>query len=167
MATFYDGSIAVLDKIIKTMIHILHEGEKLPNADSLLTARLHEDMYPLTDQVRLVAQWSEYLAARLSGREAVKFEAPLTTFPELFERLETGLKSVAEADKDTVNSNRDVSALTPVGPGVEIPMTGAAYAHNVVLPNVYFHLNTAYGILRKEGVQIGKRDYYVGFFGPK
>lgn len=43
-------------------------------------------------------------------------------------------------------------------------MSGAAYAHTVVLPMVYFHVTTAYGILRKEGVPLGKRDYFAGLF---
>jgi hypothetical protein len=43
-------------------------------------------------------------------------------------------------------------------------MSGATYAHNISLPNIFFHVATAYGILRKEGVPLGKREYYVGFF---
>lgn len=50
-----------------------------------------------------------------------------------------------------------------MGPGKTVQMSAAMYAHSIVLPNIYFHLTTAYGIMRKEGVPLGKRDYYVGF----
>ncbi|KAJ5281215.1 hypothetical protein N7478_006587 [Penicillium angulare] len=164
--TFYDGTIAVVQKLLKTLSHILHQAEQRPDADSLLTARLHEDMYPLTDQIRIVAQYSENLVARLTGREPLKFEGSPLTFAKFYERIEAVLKSAGEADKDVVNQHADVLTPTAVGPDAMVDMSGAAYAHTVVLPNVYFHVATAYGILRKAGVPIGKRDYYVGFFGP-
>lgn len=164
--TFYDGTIAVVQNLLNTLSHILRQAEQRPDASNLLTARLHEDMYPLTDQIRIVAQFSENLVARLTGREPVKFEGSPMTFPEFHERIETVLNAAIEADKDVVNQHADVLSPTQVGSNVVIDMSGAAYAHTVTLPNIYFHVTTAYGILRKEGVPIGKRDYYVGFFGP-
>lgn len=74
------------------------------------------------------------------------------------------LKTLDEADKETVNGMADVLKPTQLGPEVVIDMSCAGYAHRIVLPNVYFHVTTAYGILRAEGVEIGKRDYYTGFF---
>ncbi|KAJ5109074.1 hypothetical protein N7456_005749 [Penicillium angulare] len=164
--TFYDGTIPVVQNLLKTLSHILHQAEQRPDANNLLTARLHEDMYPLTDQIRIIVQYSENLVARLVGREPLKFEGSPMTFAEFYERIEAVLKSATEADKDVVNQHADVLSPTAVGPNVMVDMSGSAYAHTVVLPNVYFHVATAYGILRKEGVPIGKRDYYVGFFGP-
>lgn len=162
--TFYDGTIPVLQAILKTLTHILHKAEQQPNATTLPSARLHENMYPLIDQVRLATHFSEALVARLTGRDEVKFDGSPTTFAEFYSRIETVLKALGEADKETVNKSADVAAPTKLGPEISVPMSGAAYAHTVVLPNVYFHLTTAYGILRKEGVPLGKRDYYEGFF---
>ncbi|RDW89271.1 hypothetical protein BP6252_01303 [Coleophoma cylindrospora] len=164
VATFYDGTIAVVQGILKTLSYILHEAEKRPNASSLLDARLIEDMYPLTDQVRLAAQYSENLAARLTGREAVVYDRDVSTFAKCYERIETVLKVLEETDKDVVNQHSDVVAPAPFGIAKNIEVSGAAFAHTMVLPNIYFHLTTAYNILRKEGVPLGKRDFYVGFY---
>lgn len=165
--TFYDGSIAVAISILKSLSHILQLAEQQrPSSTSTLLhdARLHADMYPLADQIRLVTQYSEKLAARLTGREETTFPGNPSSFAESFERIETVLKALNEADKHRVNEEVDELKLTPIGPEVAVPMSGGAYAHTVVLPNIYFHLTTAYGILRKEGIAIGKRDYYAGYF---
>ncbi|KAL2821229.1 hypothetical protein BJX63DRAFT_379682 [Aspergillus granulosus] len=159
--TTYDGTIAVAQSILRTLSYIL---QKASTKETLLSARLYEDMYPLADQVRLAVQYSENLAARLSGREATQFGGNPASFAESFQRINTVLENLSLADKDVVNENGDKLAPTPVGPGVSVDMSGASYAHTIVLPNVYFHVTTAYGILRKEGVDIGKRDYYEGFF---
>jgi hypothetical protein len=162
--TLYDGTIMVVQSILNTLSHILHQAEQHPDASTLLEARLHENMYPLPDQVRLATQFSENLAARLTGREPVTFEGNLTTFAKCYERIETVLKVLNEADKNVVNQHGDIIGITKMGPEKTVEMSGATYAHSIALPNIYFHLATAYGILRKEGVPLGKRDYYVGFF---
>ncbi|KAJ5677227.1 uncharacterized protein N7477_002860 [Penicillium maclennaniae] len=162
--TLYDGTIVVDKAILSTLSHILHKAEERPNASALLQARLIDDMYPLTDQVRVTTQFSEFLVARLTGREPVTFEGSPKTFAECYERIDTVLKSLNEADKDVVNQRGDVCELTQLGPTRKAEMSGAAYAHTVALPNIYFHVTTAYGILRKEGVPLGKLDFYTGYF---
>ncbi|CAL5874318.1 uncharacterized protein PFLUO_LOCUS8614 [Penicillium psychrofluorescens] len=162
--TFYDGTIAVAQSTLGSLSHILRQAEQHPNASTLIEARLHSDMYPLSDQIRIVTQFSENLAAKLTGREPVTFERNLTTFAKCHERIETVLKALNAADKDVVNQHAEILGPTQVGPEQTVQMAGAAFAHTVALPNIYFHLVTAYGILRKEGVPVGKRDYYVGFF---
>lgn len=162
--TLYDGTIVVAQAILNTLSHILHQAEQRPNASSLLDARLYEDMYPLADQVRLATQFTENLVARLTGREPVTYDRDLTTFAKCYERIDAVLKGLNEADKNIVNQHGDIVATTRLGPEKTAELNGATYAHSVVLPNVYFHLATAYGILRKEGVPLGKRDYYAGFF---
>ncbi|KAJ9287864.1 hypothetical protein DTO021C3_4669 [Paecilomyces variotii] len=164
--TLYDGTIVVLQGILNSLSHILHQAEQRPDGSSLLEARLHEDMYPFTDQVRLATLSSENVAARLTAREPVTFEGKPATFSQCYERIETVLKVLNEADKNVVNQNGDMLATTKLGPEKTVEMSGATYAHIVALPNVFFHLTTAYGILRKEGVPLGKRDYYIGFFPP-
>ena len=162
--TFYDGTIVVVQGILNTLSHILHQAEQRPNASTLLESRLSVDMLPLTDQVRITTQFSENLVARLTGREPVMFQDKLTTFAKFYERIETVLQVLSEADKDVVNQHSDVLGPTQMGPGKTVEMSAASYAHTIALPNIYFHVTTAYGILRKEGVPLGKRDYYVGFF---
>lgn len=165
--TFYDGTIAVVIPLLKTLSHILHlaEQERPASTSTLLhDARLHADMYPLSDQIRVATQYAENLAARLTGREETKLPGNPASFAECFERIDAVLKTLGEADKEVVNGQADVVKTTPMGPEKAVPISTAMYAHQVVMPNIYFHLTTAYGILRKEGVAIGKRDYYTGFF---
>lgn len=162
--TTYDTSILVLQGVLGSLTHILKKAEEQPNADSLLTtARLYEDMYPMTDQVRITAQYSENILARLTGREPETFDRDLGSYAKCYERIELVLKSLKEADKDVVNAHVDDVAPTPFGPGKVVDMKNAVWVHSIALPNVYFHLTTAYGILRKEGVPLGKLDYYAGF----
>jgi uncharacterized protein len=162
--SFYDATIGVASSILKTLSHILQQAEQRQDASTLLLSRLIADMYPLTDQVRIVAQFSENLAARLTGREAVVFEGDLATFSDCYERIKIAQKALDGADRDVVNTHADIIEATKMGPEASVEMSGAAYAHTIVLPNIYFHLATAYGILRKEGISLSKRDYYVGFF---
>ncbi|RAL17401.1 DUF1993 domain-containing protein [Aspergillus homomorphus CBS 101889] len=165
--TLYDGTIVVLEGILRTLSHILSAAEtQRPNdPDSFLAARLHDDMYPLADQIRLATKFSALLAARLTAQpEPTAYDNNPTTLAEGQDRIAMVLKLLREADKAVVNAQGEESKPTPMGPGVTVEMSGAKYAHLVVLPNVYFHLTTAYGILRKEGVPLGKRDYYEGFF---
>ncbi|KAE9382093.1 hypothetical protein N431DRAFT_425597 [Stipitochalara longipes BDJ] len=162
--TLYDGTIVVVEGILNSLSHILHQAEKRPDASTLLEARLYDDMYPLSDQVRLATQFSENLVARLTGREPVTFERDLATFAKCYERIETVLKVLNQADKNVANQHGDIDGTTKLSPGKTVEMSGAMYAHRIVLPNIFFHLTTAYGILRKEGVPLGKGDYYVGFF---
>lgn len=162
--TFYDATIAVAQATLNSLSHILHKAEVRPEASTLLETRLYEDMYPLPGQIRLATQFSENMAAKLSGREPVVYEGNPSTFAECYERIEKVLKALSEADKDVVNQHAEVSGPTKLGPDRIVDMSGAAYAHTVALPNIYFHVTTAYCILRKEGVPVGKLDYYVGFF---
>ena len=76
------------------------------------------------------------------------------------------LKLLNEADKNVVNQHGDIPRTTKIYPEKTVEMSGATYAHSIALPNIFFHLATVYWILRKEGVPLSKRDYYVGFF-PK
>lgn len=169
MATFYDGTIPVLQSLLRTLSHILQKAsshaDPTKTEETLFAARLIPDMFALPDQIRLATQFAENLAARLTARDPTTFADKPTTFAASFERIETVLAALAAADKEVVNAQADVLTETTLGPAT-VQMSGSAYAHTVVLPNVYFHVVTAYGILRKEGVDIGKRDYYQGFF-PK
>jgi hypothetical protein len=79
--TLYDGTIAVVQGILNTLSHILHQAEQQPGLDAstLLEARLHDDMLPLADQIRIATEYSEKLVAKLSGKEPVTFEGKPAT----------------------------------------------------------------------------------------
>lgn len=169
-ATFYDGTIVVVQSILGTLTHILNKAEQhfgdASKITSLLEARLYQDMYPLRDQVRLGSQFAENLAARLTAREPETFQGELATLAQCYERIEKAQTHLKEADKNTVIEQENAVAPANFGPGMTLDINGSAFAHSMVIPNIYFHLNIAYAILRKEGVPLGKKDYYAGF-SPK
>ncbi|PYH72371.1 DUF1993 domain-containing protein [Aspergillus vadensis CBS 113365] len=176
-STLYATTLPILTSILKTLLHLLRTAERThPNPSSLLlNSRLHPTMYPLTDQIRLATSFSVRLYARLTNHpEAETLPTTLLpegnpqSFAECYERIDKVLELLKDADndastKEVVNANAETVKPAPVGPGVNMDVTNATYAHTMVLPNIYFHLNIAYAIVRMEGVEIGKRDLYVGF----
>lgn len=163
--SLYDTTIPTAQNVFKSMANILREGEKHANAASFPAARLIEDMHPLTYQIHIAAQLTEKMVARFTGREPTIFENNLSSFAEMYERIEIIQKVLDTADKETINQRADLVQATPLGP-VSIDLSNTAYATAFTFPNLYFHLTTAYAILRKEGVNIGKRDYLGAFMAP-
>lgn len=124
----------------------------------LLNARLASDMHPLTKQVQIAADATKFAVSRLSGLPAPKFPDTETTFAQLQERIANTigyLHSVSEAQL-AGSAERAVSLNTP---GFDPLFDGHSYLLTFALPNFYFHLTTAYDILRSQGVPLGKLDY--------
>ncbi|KAE8387415.1 hypothetical protein ETB97_003693 [Aspergillus alliaceus] len=165
--SLYDGTIVMAKSALTSLAHILHQAEQLPNATDLLTARLQDDMKPLTSQIHIATQVTEKMIARLTGREHVVFDENLKSFTDLHERLQNAITALNEADKDIVNRRGEEVEPTTLGPDRVLPMSGAAFVNGTAIPNIFFHLTIAYAILRKEGVPLGKRDYIMSFVGPQ
>ena len=165
--SFYDGTVVAARNALDSLSHLLNVAEKQPNASTLLSARLYDDMRPLTSQVHLAAQTIDRLLARLDCRDHVPIEDNLATFEDMRERIQTAQKALDEADMETINRRGDESAHTALTPQLTIDMTGADFAAGASIPNLYFHLSIAYAILRKEGVPLGKWDYIQGFMNPQ
>lgn len=124
---------------------------------ALLDARLFPDMFPLIRQVRMVCDMSRFAAAWLAGKEAPKFDDDETNFADLKARIARSIAYLQTfGESDFANS---------AGREVRLPWNPAkAYRGEVFLlqhsiPNIYFHLTTAYDLLRHNGVPIGKTDY--------
>ncbi|KAL4796467.1 hypothetical protein BDV19DRAFT_81954 [Aspergillus venezuelensis] len=166
--TTHDTTIKPTLAILSTLHHILQKAESShPDPNALLSSRLHETMYALPDQIRCLTQFTEYLAARLSDREPTTLfsGAAPGSWSEIYERIQTAQDILDATDKDVVNEQGAILKATSRGPAAPVvDMSGAAYASVIVLPNIYFHLVTVYGILRGQGVELGKMDYYQGFF---
>ena len=164
--TFYDSTIVAAKNVLDSLSHLLNLAEKQPNASALLSARLYDDMRPLTSQVHLAVQTIDRLLARLDHRDHLPIEDDLATFDDMYERIGKAQKALDEVVKETVNRRGDESAPTALTPQLTKDMTGAAFAAGASMPNLYFHLSIAYAILRKEGVPLGKWDYIQGFMNP-
>ena len=142
----------ILDKAVA------HAEAKKVDPAVYLNLRLRPDMLPLVRQVQIFCDNAKNGAARLAGVEAPKFEDNETSFPELQARIARTLDFLASLDREEVDHGAGREIVFPVGPG-RMKMRGANYLLHYLLPNFYFHVTTAYDLLRYAGVDIGKRDY--------
>lgn len=147
---------------LKSLDAILGQAESYAaehhiDPSELLKTRLAADMFDLTTQVRITSDTARFTAARLSGKTAPSVEDDETTFSELRARLQDAisyLNTFTEADFSD-SATREVTL--PFAKDFYSP--GEAYLFEFAMPNFYFHLTTAYGLVRHKGVPIGKRDF--------
>ncbi|CAN7611606.1 DUF1993 domain-containing protein [Pseudoduganella sp. LjRoot289] len=164
--SMYQASVPAFVRALNVLSALLKKGEEHAAAtggvpDVLLGARLAEDMMPLTAQIQRASDASKLTVARLCAIEAPKFEDNEASFQQLQERIANTIafiESVPEAQFDGA-AERDVTLSYG---SFSQHFTGQSYLLTFALPNFYFHVTTAYGILRAQGVKIGKLD----FLGP-
>lgn len=161
--SFYDASIPLAQESLEALDAILKKGSEAPNAASLPEARIFEDMLPLSFQVHFVTDIAQKLVARASGTEPLGLENNLGSFDDFFRRIETVRRVLAGADRHVINGRVDETVTIGLGPGKEGRMLARNYLSGYVIPNMFFHVATAYNIMRKEGVALGKMDYLGPF----
>ncbi|MDR1064309.1 MAG: DUF1993 domain-containing protein [Azoarcus sp.] len=160
--SYYQLAVLGNIRILNNLSHLLDKAAAYAAANkieegALLDARLFPDMFPLIRQIRMVSDMSRFAPAWLTGKEAPKFEDDETGFAALKARI---ANSVAYLQTFKESDFADSAARE-----VRLPWNSAkAYRGEVFLlqhsiPNVYFHLTTAYALLRHNGVPIGKADY--------
>lgn len=124
----------------------------------MLTARLFPDMLPLTRNVLIACDTAKGLAARLSETDNPVFEDTESTFEELQARISKTIAFMESVPDAGFAGAEDREVLLKFGK-LEMRFTGLVYLHSFAAPNFYFHMTTAYNILRHNGVEIGKRDF--------
>ena len=124
----------------------------------LLDARLAPDMFPLARQVQLASDFAKGAAGRLAGVDLPKYADVETTIEELKQRIATTIGFVTGLDAAAIDAGADRDVTLPIG-GKPMTLKGKAFFVHFGLPNFYFHVTTAYDILRHNGVTIGKRDF--------
>jgi hypothetical protein len=143
---------AVLDKATK------HAEARKFDVNNFCSARLYPDMLPFVAQIRIACDHAKSAAANLSGKEAPKHEDTETTMPELRARIGkclAYLDTFAAGDFDKATA--DTMVRLPNRPGKGLRAEEYLYARQ--MPNFFFHVTTAYDLLRHGGVEIGKTDY--------
>lgn len=159
----YDVSIAPLVRNLQNLKHILQQGElyaeqKKVEPEVILNSRLSIDMYPLTRQVQLVSDMSKGAGARLAGLEIPQYADNETSFEMLYARIDKTidfLSQIQPAQLEGAESKEVVLTIRKI----DLTFTGLDYLQKWAMPNVYFHITTAYNILRHIGVPLGKTDY--------
>ncbi len=164
--SMYDASIPGLKHMLNSLAAILrktaaHADSKKIDPDVFINARLAPDMLPLLKQVQIATDHAKGCAARLAGIDSPKFEDNEKTFDELQTRI---AKTIAFLDGFKANQidGSEERAIVLQLHETKLEFMGQDYLINWVLPNFYFHVTTAYNILRHNGVDIGKKDYLGG-----
>jgi hypothetical protein len=132
------------------------------DAAAITQYRLAPDMLPFTRQILIACDAAKNGVARISGVEAPKFADDEQTIAELKARIEKTLAFLATVPAHVLDGTEDKEITFPVGKDSVRTMNAQAYLTTWVLPNLFFHVVTAYNILRHNGVDLGKRDYLVG-----
>jgi hypothetical protein len=143
---------AIFDKAIAHA-----EARKIDPA-ALTTFRLYPDMLPLSRQVHIACDAAKNAVARLAGVEVPKHEDVEQTFPELKARIAKTIAFIRTIQPAQIDGTEDKDISLKIG-GRDMKFTGMQYLLGFALPNFYFHVTTAYNILRHNGVEIGKMDY--------
>jgi len=143
---------AILDK---AQAHV--EAKKLDPL-ALTAYRLYPDMLPFTRQVQIACDTAKGAVARLAGVDVPKHEDVETSFPELKARIAKTVDFVKSFKPEQLDGAEDKNIHLKLGTR-EVSFTGMQYLFGHALPNFYFHVTTAYNILRHNGVELGKRDY--------
>jgi hypothetical protein len=156
----YDASIPPLIHMLGSLSAILAKGEAHGGIDPA-EARLASDMLPLKAQVYIATDGAKGCGARLAGIDIPKYEDTETSFAELRARCAKTIAFLKTLDRAAFKGAEDKQVVLKF-PSNTFEFNGADYVGKFVLPNVYFHITTAYGILRNKGVVLGKSDYLGG-----
>jgi len=161
--TIRDASTPVYKRGLRTLLHLLQRADehaKANNTDvtALLDARLAPDMFDFKKQVQIATDHAKGGAARLAGLEPPKFLDSETTVAELQVRVQAILDYVDGIDAALYDGAEDRD-IQLVYPWATYDFKGAKFLTYWSLPNFFFHVTTAYNILRHNGVAIGKADF--------
>jgi hypothetical protein len=162
--SFYDATVPAFLQILGSLSGLLSKAEahckaKNIQPEVLLGARLYPDMLPLSKQIQLASDFAGKACARLTHSEVPSIPDTETTFEELKQRLAKTIEYV-KSFKPAQFEVADAKDVTfPAGPNNSMTLKGQQFLSNVAFPNFYFHATTTHGILRHNGVEIGKRDF--------
>ncbi len=161
--SMYAASVPVFKQILGSLSDLLdkadaHAAAKKIDPNALLQARLFPDMFPLTRQIIIAADFAKGACARLAGAEVPKYEDTEQSFAELKARIAKTLAFIDTLARDRIDGSEERDITTSAGPNSK-SFKGQTYLLNYALPQFFFHATTAYAILRHNGIEIGKKDF--------
>lgn len=164
--SIFDQTVSALSRMLLNLDRIVamageHAKERKIDPAVLLQARLYPDMLPFVSQVRIATDTAKGAAARLSGTELPKWPDDEVTFEDVHARIRKALDYLATFKPDQFEGSED-KPIEMKFPNRTLNFSGREYILGFVLPNFYFHVTTAYNILRHNGLAIGKLDYLGG-----
>ena len=161
--SMYEASIPHFVRMLGNLSAILdkakaHAETKNIEESVLINARLAPDMYPLSQQIQIVSYMAKACAARLAGLEVPSYEDNETTFSGFKAKIAKTIAFLQGVDSDQIDNSYD-QPITIKLSDKEVVYTAQVYLLDVIIPHFYFHVTTAYAILRHHGVALGKKDY--------
>lgn len=162
--SMYQASVPVFQQMLGGLSAVLakaetHAAAKKIDPVVLLQARLYPDMFALLRQVQVACDFAKGVSARLAGVEVPAFEDKEENFAELQARIAKTLAFVDSLEASQIESSETRQIVTQAGTPKEKIFTGQSYLFNYGLPHFFFHVSTAYAVLRHNGVEVGKKDY--------
>jgi hypothetical protein len=161
--SMYQASAPVLERMLRNLAAVLEKGAahaagKKIDPAVFVTARLYPDMFALAKQVQIAADMAKGCMARLAGQEPPKYEDNEATIPELVVRINKTVDYIKTFKPAQIDGSEEKQIVIPMRSG-PLEFKGLPYLLNWVHPNFYFHVTTAYDILRHNGVEVGKMDF--------
>jgi hypothetical protein len=161
--SMYNITAPVFVRVLGNLTSVLKKGVAHAEAHKidpavLFNARLYPNMFPLVRQVQIATDQAKGCVSRLAGQEPPKFEDNEKTFDELFLRLDKIIEHIESFRAAQIDGSETRKVELKTG-GQMRSFEGLHYVMNYVYPNFYFHVVTAYDILRHNGVEIGKGDF--------
>lgn len=163
--SMYDASVPVFVNALTNMRLWLDKAAAEKSEADLIGARLAPDMYQLPNQFQLASDTAKNATGRLSGTEAPSMADTEASFAELRARCDRTIEFIKSIDPAILTASADREVLLKLPNGAGWRFTGADYLTRFALPNFFFHVTTAYAILRAAGVTLGKPDF-MQHLGP-
>ncbi|WP_157314839.1 DUF1993 domain-containing protein [Chitinibacter sp. FCG-7] len=162
MFSYYQLTVPVYTRALTQLAHLLDKAadfalSKKVSDETMLGLRLAPDMLPLVKQIQIACDTAKFGVARLSGNTAPKHDDSEKTLAELKNRIAATLEFINSIPPDDF-AQADSKIIT-LSYMPDKPMKADFYLQSFVAPNLYFHLTTAYALLRSNGVELGKNDY--------
>lgn len=164
--SMYSASVPVFQSMLKALSNLLtkaeaNAAERKIDPSVFLNARLAPDMFTLTRQVQIATDHAKGAAARLAGREIMKLDDNEASFADLQARIAKVIEHLDGFKPADIDGSDEREVVLKIR-GADMPMSGERYLLRFAMPNFYFHVTTAYTILRHNGVPLGKGDFLSG-----
>lgn len=166
--SMYNASVPIFKQLLNSLDAILvktndHVVNNKLDPNTLLNASLFPDMFNFTRQVQIATDFAKGVTARLAGIEVPVYEDNEVSFKELQSRIAKTILFISSIESTKIEGSEELEIVTRPGTPKEKKFTGLSYLLHYGLPQFFFHVTTAYDILRSNGIEVGKRDYMGTF----
>lgn len=161
--SMYQVSVPVFIRMLNNLSNLLKKGEEYAEAKNIapeviINSRLYPNMFPLSRQIQIASDAAKGCGARLAGQKPPSYEDNEKTFPELYERINKTISFLDTLTPEQIDGSEERTIELKL-PKYEVTFTGLLFLLHFSMPQFYFHVTTAYDILRHNGVELGKLDY--------